>query len=210
MTKPKLYYFAIRGLGELLRQLFALAEVEYEDVRIWKEWEEFKGKTPFGKMPVLEVDGKMIPQSFAIARYIATKHGLAGKTPFEAAWVDALADQWKDFHNEFQKFFYPVIGFGKGDLEELKKAHGIPERDKFFPIIEKQLKNTNSGFLVGSSVTWVDALIAEQVEQISTKVPGFLDGFPEVLKHSAKIHAIPQLAKYIQHRNATEVQPTYA
>jgi len=30
---------------------------------------------PFGQMPVLEVDGKYLPQSYAIARYLASQHG---------------------------------------------------------------------------------------------------------------------------------------
>ncbi|GMR35086.1 hypothetical protein PMAYCL1PPCAC_05281, partial [Pristionchus mayeri] len=93
MPAYKLYYFGIRGLGELVRQTLTLAGVEFEDIRV-DNWKEFKGQTPFGQMPVLEVDGKQIPQSFAIARYVAKLHGLAGKTPFEAAWIDAIADQW--------------------------------------------------------------------------------------------------------------------
>ncbi|GMT14030.1 hypothetical protein PFISCL1PPCAC_5327, partial [Pristionchus fissidentatus] len=101
---------------QVIRQLLSLAEVEFEDIRITHEqWPEFKPKTPFGQMPLLEVDGTQIPQSFAICRYIASQHGLAGKTPFEAAWVDALADQYKDFNNDFKKFFYVQLGFEDGD-----------------------------------------------------------------------------------------------
>ncbi|GMS83313.1 hypothetical protein PENTCL1PPCAC_5488, partial [Pristionchus entomophagus] len=207
MPAFKLFYFPIRGLGEIVRQTLALADVEYDDVRV-ENWKEFKGtlpETPLGQMPVLEVDGKQIPQSFAIARFVASQHGLAGKTPFEAAWVDAIADQWKDFQDEFKKFFYPKLGYGEGDLvrDALKAEHGIPARDKFFPLIEKQLKDTGSGFLVGSSVTWVDLLIAEQVLQITTAESGFLDGFPEALKHQKKIHDIPQIKKWIERRPET-------
>ena len=47
-------------------------QVPFEDVRI-KSLDEFKatGKAPFGQAPVLEVDGKCIAQTGAIARYEA-------------------------------------------------------------------------------------------------------------------------------------------
>ncbi|GMS82690.1 hypothetical protein PENTCL1PPCAC_4865, partial [Pristionchus entomophagus] len=205
MSVYKLFYFDIRGRGEVVRQTLALAGIPFEDIRLPRpadgpQWAEFKSKTPFGQMPVLEVDGKQIPQAFAISRFIASQHGLAGATAFEAAWVDAIADQWKDFHTEFSKFLFVKLGFREGNEKLLKAEHGIPSLDNFFPLIEKQLKETGSGFLVGDSVTWVDLLIAEAVQVISTAEPDFLDAFPEVLKHEQKIHAIPLIKKWIENR----------
>ncbi|GMR35083.1 hypothetical protein PMAYCL1PPCAC_05278, partial [Pristionchus mayeri] len=201
MPEYKLHYFGIRGLGEVPRQIFALAEVKFENVAVTREdWPEFKKKTPFGQMPVLEVDGKFIPQSFAIARFIASQHGLAGKTPFEAAWVDALADQWKDFQNDFKKFWYLKLGFGEGDVDAAKVEHGIPARDKFFPLVVKQLKKNGSGFLVGDAVTWVDVLVANAVADLEEKEAGFLAEYPEVVAHQKKVHAIPALKKWLETR----------
>jgi glutathione S-transferase len=49
--------------------------VDYEDKRIPREeWPTMKPNTPLGQMPVLEVDGKMLGQSVAIARYLARTH----------------------------------------------------------------------------------------------------------------------------------------
>lgn len=51
---------------------------------------------PFGQVPVLEVDGKMLAQSNTIARYLAKQHGLAGKDE----WEQALADMYGDNIND--------------------------------------------------------------------------------------------------------------
>ena len=46
----------------------------------------------FGKLPVLEYDGKTIAQSRAIARFLGKKYGLAGKTDIEEAEADMIVD----------------------------------------------------------------------------------------------------------------------
>lgn len=51
---------------------------------------------PFGQVPVLEVDGKKINQSFAICRYLAKQYNLAGKNDWEALEIDVTVDNIKD------------------------------------------------------------------------------------------------------------------
>ncbi len=47
----KLTYFNMRGRGELIRLLFALAKVKFDDHRIEQsEWPAFKETTPFGQV----------------------------------------------------------------------------------------------------------------------------------------------------------------
>jgi hypothetical protein len=53
--------------------------------------------TPFGKTPVLEVDGKQIHQSAAICRYLAKQFGLNGSNDWEALEIDAIVDTFTDF-----------------------------------------------------------------------------------------------------------------
>jgi len=53
--------------------------------------------TPFGKTPVLEVDGKQIHQSAAICRYLAKQFGLNGSSDWEALEIDAIVDTFTDF-----------------------------------------------------------------------------------------------------------------
>lgn len=47
-------------------------------------------------LPILEINGKPIAQSNAVARYLARKHGLAGKDEWESMLCDVLVDTLGD------------------------------------------------------------------------------------------------------------------
>lgn len=52
---------------------------------------------PLGQMPVLEVDGKKMPQSLAICRYLGKKFGIAGKNDMEDYEIDSVVYFINDF-----------------------------------------------------------------------------------------------------------------
>merc|ERR1711892_1614984 len=102
MSGIKLTYFNLKGRAELARLILAQAEVDYEDCRIEREaWAELKTSLPMGQLPVLEVDGQTIGQSISIARYLARRFGLAGKTDLDAAEADQAVDALTDMINSF-------------------------------------------------------------------------------------------------------------
>lgn len=112
-----LYYFDVRGRAEPIRLLFHYGNIPFNDVRIQRqEWRVKKQceyisnnmlikeliqtfiAFPFGQLPVLEIDGQIqLAQSYAIARFVATKIGLAGKNDIESAQIDSVADLYKEF-----------------------------------------------------------------------------------------------------------------
>ncbi|GMS78784.1 hypothetical protein PENTCL1PPCAC_959 [Pristionchus entomophagus] len=217
MSSYKLTYFDARGRAEVARQLFHLSGTPFEDVRIQKEdWPALKAKTPFGQIPLLEVDGKPLPQSFAIFRYLAREFGeqvcffinydlsslgMAGHDPFEKAWVDALADQHKDYMAEIRPAFMAYLSFAEGDKYQLLKDVAIPARDKYYTLLEKIAKeNGSNGHFIGHSLTWVDLLIADHVSVLLKYIPCFLDGFPTVLETVNKIESTPKLKEWIETR----------
>lgn len=51
---------------------------------------------PFGKVPILEIDGKVLNQSTAITRYLAKKAGLAGNDDWESLLIDIAVDNIHD------------------------------------------------------------------------------------------------------------------
>ena len=101
---PSAAYFDGRGLAEVTRLLFAASGTAFEDNRLpfsfadgkmlRPEFDALKasGALPVGQVPILEAGSVKVWQSKAIQRYVATKTGLMGSTPEEAAVVDAVCE----------------------------------------------------------------------------------------------------------------------
>ncbi|MCP9265871.1 Glutathione S-transferase 1 [Dirofilaria immitis] len=91
MEHYKLIYFNGRGRAEVIRLLFAQANVRYEDIRITREeWSTLKPKTPYGHVPLLNVNDRTLAESHAIEKYLARKFGLLGEDEWEAAKIDEI------------------------------------------------------------------------------------------------------------------------
>lgn len=90
----KLFYFDTKGRGEVIRLLFVLAGVTFEDVRIQRsEWPAIKSGAqcsrvhvlnqstfllgmPWGQIPVLQVNGQQLAQTIPILSYLSRKFGI--------------------------------------------------------------------------------------------------------------------------------------
>lgn len=60
---------------------------------------------PFGQMPILEYEGKVINQSRAITRYVAKQVKLVGKDDWENAEIDAAVDNVDDLRESKSRYF---------------------------------------------------------------------------------------------------------
>merc|ERR1712203_1018282 len=92
MPMVKFSCFDIEAKGELTRLLLHAGNFDFEDHRIpTSEWPgEHKATTTFGQLPMLQWDGVELAQSMAIARFVARRAGLAGKTDLEFVQADMV------------------------------------------------------------------------------------------------------------------------
>jgi len=201
-AKYKLTYFNFHGRAEAARMIFSLAAVEFEDHRVdWssEEWKTLKEKSPFGGLPLLEINGKVYCQSHAITRYLANKFGFAGKTELDKLQADMIVDCFNDV-------CYPLSGITSEADEAKKKVLWIeyePKLEKHFQNLQKFLEENNGGkgFFVGDSITWVDCVwTAVSYWLRHLKYGPLLDKFPNLAAIKDRVEADPRIAAYIAKR----------
>lgn len=92
MTALKLTYFDFHGgRAEPVRLALHLGGVAFEDQRFtFPQFGEIRKQTPFGQVPVLSVDGKLISQSDAILRYAGKLSGLYPADAVQALLCDEV------------------------------------------------------------------------------------------------------------------------
>ena len=206
MPTYKLYYFQAKGRAELIRWIFIQAGVPYEDIRYTQEeWKEFKPKTPFGAMPVLDIDGKFYGGTGPIARYVAEQHGLAGSNPVENFELATINDVIEDLVIRMMILYYEKDEKKK---EELKKEFNETHIPKYLGILNKRITDNGAseGWIFGQKVTYVDMYLALIADTLITFGGGaqVLEPFPAITKLKASVEALPNIAKWIQERPKTE------
>ena len=153
----KLYYFDIYGRAESIRFLAAHAKIQLETVVVNGESMaalKESGKLEFGQVPMLEVDGKHLAQSWAILRFLGRQHGYYPSDPETAYQIDSTIDAVEDYLGAYFKFNF------EQDAER-KKAAKETFMTKFLPnwlnAIEKRItKNSSQKYIVGDKMTIAD------------------------------------------------------
>ena len=205
MPTYKLSYFNARGGGEAIRFIFAQAGVEYEDNRLTSEqWAEFKPRTPYSVMPVLEVDGKIMGGSFPIARFLATRFGMAGEDDIAALILDGAVDAIKDLSQKAVATFFEKDEEKKAALKKDLAENIIP---RVFGGLEKlaAANNCAEGWFYGPKVSYADIYFFHCITYVQNKdAPNVLDKYPALKKLNESVATLPNIAKWIKERPDTQ------
>nr|XP_022903512.1 glutathione S-transferase-like [Onthophagus taurus]XP_022903513.1 glutathione S-transferase-like [Onthophagus taurus] len=201
---PKLTYFNGKWMAELTRLLFSYGDVEFEDIRVIhnsSEWESLKPKTPFGQLPLLEENGKVVCQSTAIARYAAKKVGLMGANDWENLEIDAIVDTISDLRFKMSRFVYEK----DETIKESMKKTSIEETLPYYLEKLDKIAKENNGYMVAKKLTWADfalKVILENIEVFAGKAP--YEKFDNLIAVKNNVESIPNVKKWIETRPVTE------
>ncbi|TKR92240.1 hypothetical protein L596_006931 [Steinernema carpocapsae] len=200
MVAYKLHYFdGVGGRAELIRILLNYGGLAYEEVKIpLPEWPQHKAIYPNGQVPVMEIDGKILTQSIAIARFFAKKLDLLGGDDWEAAQTDAFVGMIEDTIQAMKAndlIMKIVMGKGKESAAEITET-----LKPFLERLEKHLQSTNGTNLVANKLTWADFAIADLFKRYAISAPQLYDGFPAVKKFIDSVHEHPKIKEYVAKR----------
>jgi glutathione S-transferase len=228
----KLSYFNIQGPAEKIRLALSIGKIPFEDKRIAmpgqsEEWKEMKPNMPFGKVPVLEIDGKeMVSQSDALLRYagrlanangveLYPQGGMAQlRTDEMISLVDEMQNSWAPrlyVGMSPKNFGYPDDESWKGS-EEHKKATELARLrwiEDDLPVylghIKKQLANNGGKFICGENVTIADCYLVPLLNRLAS------GGIDYVDKECVARHGGAEITDYIERfMNIEEVKKWYA
>ena len=90
----------------------------------------------------------------------------------------------------------------KKELQAKLQNETMPNNMKY---LETKLAKTNSGFLVGNGLTWVDLHLFSALEWLGPKKDALLAHFPKVKSHNEFVSSIPNIAKHIATRPPSDM-----
>lgn len=204
----KIYYSHLPfWRAEVLRVSLFIKDIPFEDVRVSRE--EFihmiktgflpNGKrSPFHQLPVMEVDGEIIGQTGAIARYCGKISNLYADDMLKAAKIDQIIDAATDITN----LVSPTIR----EKDEVKK---IEDRkilvNKLLPRWFRYLENL---LLEDDSIWFVEKMTIADIAMwrlLGWLTSGIIDGiptsiiddFPKLKNIHHQVHTHPKVQEWM-------------
>ena len=190
--------------AEMSRLALFIGGIEFEDLRPSRE-EISKMRTegifPFGQFPVLQVDGKTIAQTGAIARFCGKMSGLyPTENDFYAAKVDEVIDLATDITFKIRPALVEKDPEKKTEMRRELAEAVLPQWLGFMETLLED--NGKTGYFVNDSLTVADLAAWRLCGWISG---GIIDGIPETIlddfpllnTHHINISNLPKVAEWL-------------
>jgi len=194
--------------AEVLRVSLFISNIPFEDVRISRE--EFINmiktgylpngkKVPFHQLPVIEVDGEIIGQTGAIARYCGKISNLYSNDNINAAKIDQIIDAATDITNLVSPTIREKDEQKKVEDRLLLKNKLLP---RWFRYLENILSESTSDWFVENKMTIADIamwrllgwLISGIIDGIPTTI---VDSYPKLKNIHTNVHHHPKVQEWM-------------
>jgi len=199
MPEYKLNYFDLRIMGEAARWLFLISGTPWEDNRIpFAQWPELKGKTGWGQVPVLEVDGEAISQSLAILQFLGKKFDKNGSNDLEAARILEYGAHALEARNAFATYYSEA---DEGKRAIAKKTFMGTTLPTYLTRFNKIVEANGGNYLVGKRLSWVDLYLVNFIQIWEDNLDSkLLSSYPALTKLKSNVLSIPAIKDWVADR----------
>jgi len=204
MNRPKLVYFDIDGArGEAARLAMAIGGVPFEDDRVkFADWESRKPGTPFGALPVLELDGQAVAQSNGINRYVGK---LAGLYPSDA-WQAALCDEAMDAVEEISTRVWSTMPLPAAEKKAQRESLAAGPLSYSLDRLQRRLVAQGGHYFADGRLTvadlkvfvWIRHLRSGQLDHIPIDLPERVA--PLLVEHHDRVKEHPAVKAHYAKR----------
>jgi glutathione S-transferase len=198
----KLTYFDFHGgRGEPARLALAIGGILFEDDRVApSDWPARKADTPFGALPVLEVDGQALAQSNAINRYVGTLAALYPSDAWQAALCDEVMEAVEDINTKLAGTFF----LSEEEKKTQRKALVEGPIPFFLTRLQQRLETHGGRYFAGDRLSVADLKVFVWIRHLKS---GVLDHVPANLTD----RVAPKLVEHYERvKNDPRIQGYYA
>ncbi|CAG9763146.1 unnamed protein product [Ceutorhynchus assimilis] len=198
-SQYKFTYFDLTGIGEPIRLLLHYGKLNFVEQRITRDqWPNLKSSTPLGQLPTLELpDGRVLYQSVAVARYVASQVGLNGKTDLENWEIDSAVDTVNDVRLKIAAWRFEANPANKQKIKETLDNEILP----FLLTKLDTLASKNGGYLAANKLTWADFFFTAMTEfLIYLYGADFIFKYPNLVQIKSNVTSIPSVEAWIAKR----------
>lgn len=200
-AKPKgpytVTYFDLPALGEVVRIMFVLGKLEFQDRRpTFKEWGDLKPKTKWGQLPFMTTpDGKEMAQTKSMVRYLGKVVPVGGKKLYPADPTLAFdVDEIMDSFEDLRMLFVPTMRMSSEDEKKKARTAIMADGGPGDVLLKKIDSAAASGaYLVGSSLTVADLWCFMFVNFMRSGFWDYID--PDFIKKYPKLDSIQKGVK---------------
>jgi glutathione S-transferase len=204
MSKPKLIYFDIDGArGEAARLAMVIGRVPFEDDRVkFADWKSREPGTPFGALPVLELDGQTVAQSNGINRYVGK---LAGLYPSDA-WQAALCDEAMDAVEEIATTAWSTMSLPAAEKKARRESLAAGPIRHSLERLQRRLVAHGGQYFADGRLTvadlkvfvWIRHLRSGQLDHVPVDLPDRVA--PRLVEHHDRVKEHPAVKAYYTER----------
>src|SRR5689334_5521856 len=200
MAKPKLVYFDIDGArGEAARLAMTIGGVPFEDDRVkFADWKSREPATPFGALPVLEVDGQTVAQSNGINRYVGKLAGLYPSDP----WQAALCDEAMDAVEEISTRVWNTMSLPPAEKKAKRESLAAGPLPLSLERLQRRLVAHGGQYFADGRLTvadlkvfvWIQHLKSGQLDHVPVDLPDRVA--PQLVAHHGRVKEHPAIKAY--------------